>query len=555
MLGRLAATALAPIKALLRVVGRLSQPRQPAEEGSSPAARRIGSARTVLAPLWRKSLRWSLVVFGFGLFALAQFGLAQLINDILGWWWVIVAVGIVVVSALFPAVRPTKAFLVWLIASPIVFYFFRGDFGKGLPPVTFDRIALPFMVLFLVIRTLANRSPIRKLAFPEWLMIGFIVFSVSNLVFIQHETDTGVYGKCLDWVVFSGVVYFVAKASLRNKQHLMAALKCLVIVGFISAIAVVIEANTGRAWYSVLIGREIPLLWRDIGEGRGQGLWHIPHITQIFCAMTAFLAFHFAGWTESARAKVFYYVAMVVMILAVYYAYSRTGYIALVLPLLVMPFLVRGSRPRYLALTAGALVLLMLSTPLLLRNKDFSRRMTKDTYSLRVKINNSNINVIKHHPWFGVGFGKVPEAFFRYATSLEHRMHYRTSRLGLARPNNPHNWHLQVLGEEGLAGGALYYAAILGFILYMFRLRGRLPADGALGSNLVTTIIVATVANLIVLNFYGGPKMPYPVWMFWLPFGLMVRLSELTAQEQEQEQEQPDAASPVLQHRAEPLTV
>ena len=85
MLGRLAATALAPIRALLRVVGRLSRTQQPPEDGISPAARRIGSTRAVLATLWRKYLRWSLVVFGFGLFALAQFGLAQLINDIFRW--------------------------------------------------------------------------------------------------------------------------------------------------------------------------------------------------------------------------------------------------------------------------------------------------------------------------------------------------------------------------------------------------------------------------------------------------------------------------------------
>jgi O-antigen ligase len=177
--------------------------------------------------------------------------------------------------------------------------------------------------------------------------------------------------------------------------------------------------------------------------------------------------------------------------------------------------------------------------------------MTRQTVSIRVKINESNINVIKHHPWFGVGYGKVPEAFYKYVANLEHRMTIRTSRLGLARPNNPHNWHLQVLGEEGLVGGALYYGAILGFIIYMFRLRRRLPERGAFGADLVTTIIVSTAANLIVLNFYGGPKIPYPVWTFWMVFGLMVRLGELTAQEQEQ----PVTANVLLQHRAEPVAV
>ena len=495
-----------------------------------------------------------MVLCGFGLFVFAQYGLAFFINDIHAWWYVIVAMGIVVAAVLFPAVRPTKAFLVWLVASPIVFYFFRGDFGRGIPPVTFDRIVLPFVVFFLVVRTLGNRSPIRKLALPEWLMVAFILFSVFNLLVIQHRTEPGVMGKSLDYIVFAGIVYFVAKASLRNKQHLMTALKCLVIVGFISATALVIEANTGRAWYSVILRREIPLTWQDIGEGRGQGLWHIPHVTQIFCAMTAFLAFHFAAWTDSKRAKVFYYVAMGVMVLAVYFAYSRTGYIALVLPFILMPFLVRGSKPRYLALAGAAVVALMISMPFFLRNEALVKTMTRETVSIRIQINESNINVIKHHPWFGVGFGRVPEAFDRYAASLRHRMQIRSGgRFALSRPGNPHNWHLQVLGEEGIVGASLCYGAIVAFLVYMFRLRRRLPAGGALGSDLVTTIIVATVANLIVLNFYGGPKHPYPVWMFWLSFGLMVRLSELTAQEQEQEQ--PEAESPILQHRTEPLPV
>ncbi len=105
--------------------------------------------------------------------------------------------------------------------------------------------------------------------------------------------------------------------------------------------------------------------------------------------MTAFLAFHFAAWTESTRAKVFYYIAVVIMVLAVYFAYSRTGYIALAIPVLVMPFVVRSSRLRYVALSGMAVCVLVMAVPMMLQNKQFFHRMTKDTVSIRVKINES----------------------------------------------------------------------------------------------------------------------------------------------------------------------
>ncbi|MHB9035552.1 MAG: O-antigen ligase family protein [Armatimonadota bacterium] len=498
---------------------------------SSALPGKIAQVRMSITPVWRTAIRCGLVLMGFGLFVAAELAVAYSVVNYQSFWWFIAAAFVLVGTGAITIFKPTQAFIGWLVISPIVYYFFQGDLGKGLPPITWDRIVLPFLACSFIVRAIVNRRKLRKISAAEWLFIAFALYSGVNLIFIHNETDTGLIGKFMDYQFMSVVVFFVAKSALKTRKHVMQAFVALLIVGFISAGALIIEAQTGQAWYGWIIGRRIPLTWGDIGQGRGQGLWFIPHVSQIFCSMMAFIAYHFAHYAKHRIAKLAYYIAAITMIFAVYYAYSRTGYIAFVFTVIVLPLVVPSHRMRYYRLAGVIALLLALSLPLMMSNKDFVNRMTQDTVSIRIHINDTNIALIKDNLLTGVGFGKVPSAFWYYVDNLAHRNSIDSSRLTLHRPNNPHNWHLQVLGEEGLIGGLLYYGAILAFVISALKMSRRLPKDDALGGNIPAIVAVATVANLIVLNFYGGPKMPYPIYMFWLVFALVIRLKELRTEE------------------------
>lgn len=512
-----------PFRALASLVtaGRQSMP------GFSPSAsRRLASLRTYLARTWRVLVRWTLILLGFGIFGASQYGLSSLINQWM--WWVIVALFVVVGTIAFAFAKPTQAFIGWIVFSPVVYYFFQGDFGKGLPPVSFDRLAIPVLVISLAGRALIHRQRLKRLNFAELLLVAFVIFSGFNLMFIQQATNTRLIGTYIDEVVLCAVIYFIAKAALKTRQHVIWAIKALVIVGFITGLALVIEAQTGYKWYGYLLGMKLRLNWTDVGLGRGTGLWKVPHTSQIFCSMTVLLALHFARWNKKTSAKLMYYAFAVVMVLAVYFAYSRTGYIAFGLMILLMPVTALGDKKPHVVLAAFVILSLVALTPWLLSNKQFEARMESDTATARRNINQTNINLIKHNLLFGVGHSRVRDAFEYYVANLAHRNEISGNMTtGLKILNKAHNFHLNLLGEEGLVGGLLYYGAIIAFLWQMFKLRRHLSPSGELASDIPTILFVATIANLIVLNFYSGPNVPYPAYAFWMAFALMTRLGEI----------------------------
>lgn len=468
--------------------------------------------------------------WGIILFLAVQLVIAYFILDIENMWWLMTAFIALSITVLFISIRPTHFFIGYLVISPVIFYFYQGDLGKGLPSISFDRVAIFLMCVFALLKTFSNRHRARKLLTAEWLLILFAVFAGFNLIILHQETGKGLFDNYVDFIVLPVIVYFLAKAFLVKKEHLRWAVISLILLGSINAASLVLEAHTGYKWWGFFFGLKLPLDWQDVGQGRGQGFWRTPHTTQIYCAMAIMLAVYMAKWSNRLWAKALYLVGILLMIGAIFYAYSRTGYIAFALIVFLVPLFIRGRRVSFVAFALALVIGISVAVPFLLSDKQFSRRMEKDTASARMHINATNINLIKHNPWIGVGYGKVQESFEQYVANIYHRRELMNSKYGLSVLNAPHNYHLKVIGEEGLIGGAMFYGAIILFLIHAMRLRKRLSTKEPLGSDLVTILALAAITNIIVLNMYSGPSVPFPECIFWLVFALIVRTGELSVE-------------------------
>lgn len=538
---RIIRAASSPIRALRWRRGDSGSDRPASLSGAAIAY--AGVARTVFAPWWRKLIRWSVVITGLVLFAGMQYGMAVLINR--WWWWFIIAFFVIAGSIALASFRPILVFVAWLVISPFGRHFLYMDFGwLAFPALTFDLIAIYFLAVVLVFRALANRKPVGKLLFAEWLMLLFVVYvaatqavSPENKTFMDIVRTTS--RTLIPEVLILSVLYFVTKGVIQKKEHAALILKSMILFGLLMAVVAFYEHYTGNRWYSLVVGFGIPLAWQGIAEGRASGMFDHAAAPAALIATTFLLSYHLAGWTRAAHVRAMYYGIMVLMIVGAFFTYTRNVYVVLMLTVLLMPFAASVKRGRFVALSVLGFVLLVVIAPFLLRDQDLYNRVTDlKNAEARVVYARTTINVIRHNLWFGVGWGNVNKAHKEYVTSLRHH-NYKPDSRRLGWVNISHNSYLTVMAEQGLVGSVLYFGAIAAFMGRLLRIRKRIPAEGLVGRDLVSIVIVSSVGFLTSIVAASIYLIPYVNWIFWMQFALVVRLDELNRQESEERAEVP----------------
>lgn len=496
--------------------------------GLTQAAR----VRTYAAPVWRRWVRWTVVLTGLGIYALMQLSIAYFIGT---WqWWYVAAFFIVAASTALAVARPIVALIVWLVVSPFGRYFLRMDLAWGVvPEVTFDFVVIYSLAALLVIRTFINRPRPRKLIPGEWLMLGFVAYVAAGLMARSDATLGGalraISGELIPGMLAVGVLYFVVKASVRKPEHVGWIAVAMVVFGFLMGLVNWYEHFTGQRWYSLVVGFGIPLRWGDIGKGRASGMFDHAAAPAALIATTFYLAYHFAGWSRRPAAKASYYAMMIAMLVGAYFTYTRNVYAVLALFTLLIPLLAVRKRGRFALLAAAMILGVLAIAPVLLQNKEFNKRVTSpDTIYSRMAYMQTNLNVIRHNLWFGVGYGNLNAVQNEYATSMKVRQ-YRPGQL--APVNISHNSYLTIIAEEGLVGSLMYFGAVAAFLARAFRIRKKAPKESVLGGDLVAALIASSLVFLASIAAASIYLVPYVNLVFWMQFAMIVRLEELWERE------------------------
>ncbi len=308
--GILRALVRAPVRAWRRIA-RIVPAMPDAPSGFLPRSKyRIGFLRTLAAPRWRTAARRTTIVLGFAVYFGVQLLLAFAIKEIdvspLS-WVLIVAFFIVTASFVLAAAKPTFAFIAWLVLSPLGFLFLRMDFGAGVPAITFDRIVLLTMATILIARTLVERRRIRAPIVGEWLILGFIGYTVLEVAAfgggMSLKAFLGIISERFDHIALAVVVYYIAKSVLVTRKQLEWAIIGLVITGVYVAISAYYEHFTGNMWFSSFLGSDFRLMQEDVGMGRASGPLLNPAATGTFLGITAFLTFHLGVASRSRFVK------------------------------------------------------------------------------------------------------------------------------------------------------------------------------------------------------------------------------------------------------------
>lgn len=324
--------------------------------------------------------------------------------------------------------------------------------------------------------------------------VAAVILSYLALYFVVINTVTD--RKTLYWIILT----LIASASLESLYGL-----------YQYKIGVV---PTGEGWTD-------PTLFPDLTV-RVFGHLDNPNILAQYLEFIIPLAFGLFWTVKSYAKKAIFLVAMAIMVLCLILTFSRGGWVAFALSIVVFAIL-KDRRILLLGTVFGFVSVNFLPQPIIDRLLSLGN-LSESSNSYRTFIWVSTINMIKDFWYSGVGLGI--NAFQK----LYNASYIREGVFAF----HSHNLYLEVLAETGILG----MLAFLGVIFSMFRrgITALLNTDDAL----IKTIVSALLGGMTAFLFHGISENSFYnfkiVFMFWFVISLVVSIKEM----------QPSAVRPVV---------
>lgn len=219
--------------------------------------------------------------------------------------------------------------------------------------------------------------------------------------------------------------------------------------------------------------------------------------------------------------------AAILMVLAMYFTYTRSAVIAVALGVAVLfPFLAKHLRFKVL------LALLVVACLVVLVGQAHQTRLVSSedvSAQSRIVLRQAGYDIIRDHPIWGIGAYKFPEVSVQYASRLDPNvMQIIGKDLGLLQPHNDFVYVGACYGIPALLAYLLILALVFITLLDSYRSTGRRFIKG-----LSAGLIGALVAYL-VNAYYHNCFISMP--LFWVLIGFSLAVAKLAMAEKRMRQ-------------------
>ena len=489
------------------------------------------------SPGWPVPLGWMLGLVGLVLSGVGVAGLARRDAGLTDEAEALVTL----VDLVSPAIRYAVLAVLWIgvialpgllqvVALGLMFVWFISVPEAGLFSLA---VAAP---LFLVSITLLGR-PVSPAELTVWMLAGALAVRLLAAFIIERKQGKGIAVRIrgLDWPV-AGLLA-VSALSLITAQHFGVAareFRTVIVAGVLAytAIRMTPARVNGRfdPWpvvWGIGLGAAVVAVWgivqavSGVGLIDAEGVWRVrgpygsPNNLALYVAHALPILLAVAAFGEERRKRAPAGLLSLVLAAALLLTFSKGG-LLLGLPAAVLFMgLVAGGRWRWIALGAAAIGLLALVP--LFSTERFAGLfdLQGGTSFLRLQLWQGTWNMIKDHPWQGVGLDN-----FLYAYRTRYVLPAAWQEINLSHPHNVVLDFWTRLGLPGLVVGVwLFVAAFRSGWHSLGRLEGNRWAIvlGLLAS------LVATLAHGLIDNSLFLVDL---MLLFMLTLGLLQREAE-----------------------------
>ncbi len=306
---------------------------------------------------------------------------------------------------------------VWAMAALLIGQFTASGFMLPLSSGTLISVRFIWTVLAIIILipVLKAKGGIKTGGHARSIMVPaaifFILASVANL----SNVDTAFTFQYLRTGLTALAIVFFLPAVVNNEKDLKLLAIVILIVCSISSLAAVMQ-------HYQHLGLPVFTLWGDteIHRGRTPGLAEGPvHLAFELPTVILPLAALFLQRAVHRGRKVILPILAVLMLVALYFTYTRSGIYSLVPGALVMVFLLKGAMRKELLITFLALVVVFLGYINLTSNRYSQGFAEESSAAGRLVLWQAGVMIALDHPIFGIGGGRFVEISELYSSEVE----------------------------------------------------------------------------------------------------------------------------------------
>jgi len=367
-----------------------------------------------------------------------------------------------------------------------------------------------FFSAFFIIKKLITGKP---LSCDRPALIFFLLFLAVSIISFRNSVsfNTSLHGitKLLKYLL----VFLVCSEEVRDKKHVSRIIISICCGVCLAAIDALWQMAFG---YDFIHHINIQAA---IGLPRPTAGFPNPNVFGIY--MTAFtpLIFGLALLYFKGKKRLFMFLPAILGATGIYLTLSRGAGLAIYSALL---FLCLAGRKKLFA--AGLIAILLIYPFVMPENiKQWAREVKYNPQVLlyseeRISIQNNTINMIKHHPFIGVGVNTFSRNYGKYKTAEAEKYAHTPDTI------YAHNIYLQMAGETGLLGLGVFLLFLFQVFRRAFKTLARLN-DGYLKTtalSLIACMIAFLINGLTETSLYYSRV----AMIFWYLIGMSLALGK-----------------------------
>ncbi len=404
-------------------------------------------------------------------------------------------------------------------------YVFTNNFWQfDVGPVSLNcaRVLLVGLVLLLLCRWWQGQLPLRPLQGADWiglLLLGYLAvrFLLTPAAPVAGASAPPGWRLVASFFMPAALYVAVRGAELTERQWRWV-LGCLSGLGVYLAVTGVAEVH-GHWWAVFPQFIADPDLGTHFGRARGPALLSVSlGVYLAICLWATWFLWGCAGRTQ----RVLLGAALVVMVVGLYYTYTRSTWLGLLAGCAVVAWwrLPRSWRPVFLTgvLGLGLVGTIAVGEQIVHLGRQDTDGSSSHSVSQRASFAYVSLRMFVDRPLWGCGFGRFYDAKLPYLSDRSQPI-----ELESLRNLDHHNTFLSVLVETGLVGFTLFVALLLAW--------ARAACHGVRDSQAPPWVRCQGLFALAVLTTYGVNAMfhdltlsPNEQWLLCLSLGVTMGL-------------------------------
>ncbi len=356
----------------------------------------------------------------------------------------------------------TNGLVIWFLCALFVDGLSKIDL-PSLPEVTPERIIWLLLLIIFIAKISLGNIKLKPITVIEWLFVVFCILSLISMVkggTLYNKEKGLVLRNILNAFVIPFSILFITKNVIGDINKAKKLIIFFIIIGIYLAVIGIFEHYQ---FYSLIFPKYIADINYGIHLGRARGPFGNAAVNGLVLSMCLFLSIWYLKHVVNKYVKFMLLVSMVISLLAIYFTFTRSAWLSLLVASLIVYKYFPRCRKSYSIIFLFVIVLSIFKWGSFLTSDRLSGGvLIENPIYDRINLYGASIRMITEKPIFGFGLNSFQNESIKYFHKIPD---IPFTGVGLI----PHDTFIGVLVELGIVGMLIYLMIYLSIIKYSMK--------------------------------------------------------------------------------------